>query len=241
MLKLMRNKNVTKIILWGTLILILPAFVIWGTGSLGGSKSKGPTYAGVIDNKKISFDNFADSITAARCQIFMNFFNQPPALEALLKNNEFLGQLGWDMLVMSREVQKRKIKASDKEVIDFIRNHPIFNRNGKFDDRIYQYVLKNNFGVYPRNFEEIIRNSLAIHKLSAIITKDVTISDEEVLSQYKSDNKDFDEEKFKKEKDEYSKKALGVKKNKCMEDWLRKLELNTKLLIDLKDYEKYYR
>lgn len=237
----MRNKKVTKMVLWGTLILILPAFVIWGTGSMGKSKDAGPKYAGLIDGKKISFEDFADSITAARCQIFMNLFNQPAVLEPLLKNNEFLGRLGWDMLIMAREAKNRKIKVTDKEVIGFIRSHPLFNRNGKFDDRIYEYILKNNLGVYPRNFEEIVRDNLVIYKLNNIVTKDITISDEEVLGRYKSDNNVFDEEKFKKEKDEYSKKALDAKKNKCLEDWLRGLELNTKILIDLKDYEKYYR
>lgn len=227
-------------VLWGTLILILPAFVIWGTGSMGKSKDKGPSYAGVIDNRKVSFDDFAESITAARCQVFLNLFNQPTALEALLKNNEFLGRLGWDMLMMSHEAKKRKIKVSDKEVIDFIRSHPLFNRNGKFDDRIYEYVLRNNLGVYPRDFEEIVRDILVIYKLNSIITKDVAISDEEVLTQYKNDNKDFNEEKFNKEKGDYSKRVLDGKKNKFMEEWLRKLESNTKVLIDFKDYAKYY-
>ena len=241
MLKLMRNKKVTKIVLWGTLILILPAFVIWGAGSIGKSKDKGPTYAGLIDGRKISFDDFAGSLAAVRCQIFLNYFSQPQVLDAIMKNKELSGKLAWDMLVMSREAKKRKIKVSDAEVINFIRSHPLFSRGGRFDDRIYEYILRNNLAVYPRNFEEIVRNNLAIQKMNNILTKDILTASEEVLSQYKIDNKDFDEERFKKEKDEYSKKVLDAKKNKYLEAWLRRLELNTKLLIDLKDYEKYYR
>ncbi|MFH0764763.1 MAG: SurA N-terminal domain-containing protein [Candidatus Omnitrophota bacterium] len=241
MLKLMRNKKVTKFVLWGTLILILPAFVIWGAGSIGKSKEKGPTYAGLIDGKKISFDDFAGSLGAVRCQIFLNYFSQPQVLDAIMKNKEFSGKLAWDMLVMSREAKKRKIKVSDAEVITFIQGHPLFSRGGKFDDRIYEYILRNNLSVYPRSFEEIVRNNLAVQKMNNTLTKDIKVTDEEILDRYKIDNKDFDEEKFKKEKDEYSRKALDAKKNKYLEDWLRGLESNTKLLIDLKDYEKYYR
>ena len=62
MLKLLRNKNITKVVLWALLILIVPAFVLWGTGSLGGSKGKGPTYAGKIDGKKVSFEQFGNAL-----------------------------------------------------------------------------------------------------------------------------------------------------------------------------------
>jgi len=241
MLKLMRNKKVTKIVLWGTLILILPAFVIWGAGSIGKSKDKGPTYAGLIDGRKISFDDFAGSLAAVRCQIFLNYFSQPKVLDEIMKNKEFAGKLAWDMLIMSHEAKKGKIKVSDAEIINFIRSHPLFSRGGKFDDRIYEYILRNNLSIYPRNFEEIVRNNLAVQKMNNLLAKDIKVSDEETLSQYKIDNKDFDEEKFKSQKDGYSKKVLDAKKNKYLEDWLRGLELNTKILIDLKDYEKYYR
>ena len=241
MLKLMRNKKVTKIVLWGTLILILPAFVIWGAGSLGKDKEKGPKYAGLIDGRKISFEDFAESITAVRCQIFLNYFSQPKILDEIMKNKEFAGKLAWDMLIMSREAKKGKMKAADAEVINFIRTHPLFSRGGKFDERIYEYILKNNLGLYPRNFEEIVRENLSIQKMNSLLTKDIKVTDKEVIEAYKKDNQAFDEEKFKKDKDEFTKKALAAKKNKYLEDWLRRLELNTKILIDLKDYEKYYR
>ena len=310
MLKILRNKKVTRLVLWGTLILILPAFVIWGAGSISHSKDKGPTYAGIIDDKKISFDAFSESLSAVRCQIYMNYFSQPQVIDVLMKNKAFIGKLAWDMLIMSREAKKRKLKATDAEVINFIRNHPLFSRGGKFDDRIYEYILKNNLSIYPRNFEEMARNALAIQKLNNILTKDVKVTDEEVLERYKLDNEKFkisynfidlangtaetttplfsktdyiegvgealplaevaihmnkddisapikvrkgtltfklleiqpiDEEKFKKDKDEYTKKALEAKKNTYLEGWLRKLELNTKILIDFKDYDKYFR
>ena len=49
MLKVFRNKNVAKAVLWALLILILPAFVLWGTGSMGRSE-KMPVSAGTQKN-----------------------------------------------------------------------------------------------------------------------------------------------------------------------------------------------
>lgn len=246
MLKLLRHKRVAKIVLWAILILILPAFVIWGTGSLGRSKEKGPTFVGLINNKKVTFDDFADSIMSMRAQILLNFFNQRQVMDALLKNSEFVGKMAWDRLIMLKEAKARHIRVTDSEVIAFIRTMPIFLRDGKFDERLYGYVLRNNLGLAPRSFEEMMRENITIQKLHELLTKDVKISDEEVLNQYKSDNKileakDFDEEKFKKEKDEYAKKALLDKKNKSLESWLKTLESKNVLKIDLKDYEKYYK
>ena len=119
--------------------------------------------------------------------------------------------------------------------------------HGQFDDRMYEYILKNNMSLDARTFEEIARENIAIKKLNDMLTKDVRITDEEVLENYKTAIKEakepqkFDEEKFKKEKDEYLKRVLNMKKDKLLEEWLRKCELATRLNIKLDEYEQYYR
>ncbi len=55
MLKFLRKKNIAKVVFWFLVILILPAFVFWGTGSLTGSKDKRPKCVGTIDKKSVSF------------------------------------------------------------------------------------------------------------------------------------------------------------------------------------------
>ncbi len=341
MLKVFRNKNVSKIVLWALLILILPAFVLWGTGSdRGGSKASGPKFVGMIDGKKVTFNDFAESIGAIRCQVIMNYFDQPQVIDALMNSKPFLGKLAWDRLLMAREARKEHIKVSNDEIVNFIRTHPLFARGGIFDDRMYSYILKNNMGLEPRTFEEITRESLKIQKLNDRLTKDVKISDEEIVETYgKANNKlknsylsfsadnftdeaaaeqyeklkslmekgslgfeaaaaklglkttkseffsigeslegigavyqiteeglklkpgevsgpiktekgaviftvtdrqRFDEESFKKEKDDYSKKIIGSKKAQHLEGWLREIEKANKINIDFQDYEKYY-
>ncbi len=191
MLKVFRNKNVAKAVLWALLILILPAFVLWGTGSLGRNDKKGPAYAGTIENKRISFDDFAQSIFSIRCQVILNYFNNAKALDQLLKNKPFVGKLAWDRLIMLKKAKAARIRVSDQDVVKFISSHPLFLRNGKFDDRVYEYFLKNSLGLYPRNFEEMIRENLMIQKLTETITKDVKIADDEVLRSYERDNLKF--------------------------------------------------
>ena len=191
MLKLFRHKNVTKIVLWGILILILPAFVLWGTGGGGGGKDKGPSFVGLIDNQKVSFNDFAESLTAIRAQIILNYFDQPKVLDTFLGAKAFLGKLAWDRLLMAREAKKANIKISNEDVIKSIRNHPIFSRDGAFDDKMYLYVLRNNMGLDPRRFEEIVRSNLAVQRLNDKLTKDIKVTDEDTLEAYKTDNEKF--------------------------------------------------
>jgi peptidyl-prolyl cis-trans isomerase D len=187
MLKVFRNKNVTKVVLWGILILILPAFVMWGSGSLGGSKNKGPTYAGKIDGRKISFETFGQSITGVKCQVILNFYSQPKMLDEILNNKELVGKMAWDRLIMGREAKKAGVKVPNDEIVKFITTHPIFIRNGQFDTRVYDYVLQ-RVPIDPRSFEEIIRESIAIQKLNDSLAKGITVTDEEAFEVYRKEN-----------------------------------------------------
>ncbi len=184
MLKIFRKKFVSRFILWGLLILILPAFVMWGNASLSRSKDKGPNYVGIIDNRKVSFDELYAALSGVRSQIILNYFNQPQILDALLNNRPMLAKIAWDRILMLNKTKRLRIKVSDKEVIAFIRGHPLFVRNGVFDDRFYSYMLHNNIGLEPRAFEETVRDNVAIQRLAAYLTKDLKISDEDVLSEY---------------------------------------------------------
>ncbi len=191
MLKVFRNKNVARAVLWGILILILPAFIWWGAGSVGPSSKKGPKFAGTIEGKTVSFDDFAKSVTGVRCQIVLNYFNQSKTLNTILRNQAFVGKLAWDRLIMTKEARRAGIKVSDKEVIDFISTHPLFFRDGRFDERGYDYFLRNSLGIDPRNFEEVVRENLTIQKVTDRLTKNVKVTDDEVLRNYEKDNSRF--------------------------------------------------
>ncbi len=187
MLKFFRKKVVMKAVLWGLIIIVVPAFVLWGGASMSRSKNKGPGYVGFVYNRKVSFDELSNALSGVRGQIILNYFNQPKVLDALLANKPILAKLAWDRILMMEEVKKAGIKISDKEVIEALRSHPLFIRNGIFDDRFYAYILKNNIGLEPRAFEEIVRNNISLQKLSASFTKNIKLSDDDILSEYKKE------------------------------------------------------
>jgi len=190
MLKILRHKNISKIIFWALVILVLPAFVLWGTGSPG--RGGGPTHVGKIDNKKVSFEDFHSAVVGTRVQIILNYFDNQKMLDAFLKNRSFLGRLAWDRLILESEAKKSGIKVSNADVITYItKTNPIFTRDGRFDEQVYEYVLRNNMGLEPRSFEEIVRQNLAIQRLNDAIARGITVTDGEVMEAFKRDNQRF--------------------------------------------------
>lgn len=187
MLKLFRKKIVMKIVLWGLIIIVVPAFVMWGGASMSRSKDKGPNYVGFVHNRKISFDELSNALSGVRGQIILNYFNQPKVLDALLSNKPILAKLAWDRILMMEEAKRSGIKISDKEVVDTLRQHPLFLRNGVFDERFYAYILRNNIGLEPRAFEEIVRENISLRRMSESFKKEIKLSDDDILSEYKKE------------------------------------------------------
>ena len=181
MLRQLRNKKVAKKILIGLALIIIPAFVLWGARYQ--SREKGPDCAGFIFGSKVSFDEYSVAWRAVRNDAMMRYkdFNK------IHKQLDLKGE-AWNRLTLLHEAKKHGIKALDDEVIGMIRSFPFLVKDGRFDDRLYEYIMTNNFGITPREFEEDIRGTLIIQKLIADVLADVTVTEDELLQRYKENN-----------------------------------------------------
>lgn len=186
MLKKLRNKKTAKKIWIVLAAIIVPAFVLWGSGSLIRSKNE-PTYAGKIFGKNIPFTEFRDAISAVRNQAIMQFGDNYSEIEKYLN----LEQQAWDRLILLQEAKKCRIKVSDKEVIELLEKYPIFKRRGQFDNKIYTEILQYVFHTQPRLFEEQTRQNLMLAKLYDQVTKDINVSPEEIRKEYEKQNQEL--------------------------------------------------
>lgn len=181
MLKQLRKRKTAKKILWSLAIIIIPAFVLWGSGSLIRGKGK-PNFAGRVFGKKISFLDYEDAFLAVRNQAILQYG------EDLKKIEKYLGlhQKTWDRLILLYEADRIKIK--NREVVTTIGQMPIFQEDGKFNQKIYDYVLRYIFKISARTFEEGLRDSLKISKLYEQITADVSVDEQELEGEYRKEN-----------------------------------------------------
>ncbi|MEI8176418.1 MAG: SurA N-terminal domain-containing protein [Candidatus Omnitrophota bacterium] len=184
MLTQLRKRKTMKRILWTLIILITPPFVFWGIGSALRTRDKGPTYAGTAFGKRISLEEYTQSLQGVRDQAIMIYGNRLDEVSANLD----LNRQAWDRLILVREAKKKNIRVSDQEVIAAIEKLSFLQSKGGFDKRAYDMVLDRVFKVDARQFEEEMRGSLTITKLRDLVLRGVTITDQEVRLDYAKDH-----------------------------------------------------
>jgi peptidyl-prolyl cis-trans isomerase D len=184
MLKKLRNKKTAKKVWIVLALLIVPAFVLWGSGSLMRDK-QGPAYAGKIFGRNITFSEYKDAFEATRNQAIIQFGDKFPELQKYLD----LESLTWQRIILLDEARKNKINAGDRQVIELIESYPFFkNSKNRFDNRIYQEILRYVFRTQPRVFEEQTRQNLILSKLYDKITSRIQIDEQELRRDYQKAN-----------------------------------------------------
>ncbi len=184
MLKLLRRKNVTKKIFYALAIIIIPAFVIWGSANFT-QKDKTPRYAGIIFGEKVSFDDFRYAMMAWATQLKLQYGE---------KTNEIINaffnpvEATWDRLILLHEVKKRKVKVDNQEIIDAITKFPFLQKDGQFDAQAYELFLKYSLDIPARTFEEQLRQNIAMGKIFKEVTKNITMTEEEIEKSYNDQN-----------------------------------------------------
>ncbi|KPK97158.1 MAG: hypothetical protein AMJ95_10635 [Omnitrophica WOR_2 bacterium SM23_72] len=186
MLKFLRHKKTAKKIWIGLAVIIVPAFVLWGSGSLIRSRQD-ETYAGILFGKKISFLEFRDAYNAEKVSALMQFGDKFSEVESQLN----LETAAWERLMLLYEAKRRKIRATDKEVVQFLQGLIFFHKDGKFDKGLYTQIVQYVFRSEPRIFEEQTRQNIILSKLYKQVTDSITVTDEEVKKEYELAHEEF--------------------------------------------------
>lgn len=186
MLKILRHKKTAKKIWIGLAVIIVPAFVFWGFGGATRSQ-KDANFAGRLFGRKVTFLEYNDSLDAVKNQAIMQFGDNLSEAKKYLN----LEQQAWIRLTLLHEAAKRKIKASDKEVIEDIEANPYFQRNDRFDNRTYNETMRYVFRTQPRAYEEQTRQNIILSKLYAEVTADINLNDTDIAKEYQKQNEEI--------------------------------------------------
>ena len=184
-LNILRSRKFAKKILILLLILIIPAFVLWGVGNL----SNRPAPVGTIDGKLISADEFVESRKGTMIQVILTYFSNYDTMNSILRNRPMVNYMSWERLILLNAARKDKIMVSNADVRSFISSHPLFQRDGVFSKEVYSALLRNpSLSMSPRDFEELVRQNLQVLLFRQKLLEGVTLSDEEILEAYKMNN-----------------------------------------------------
>lgn len=182
MLKALRKKErAKKIILWAICGVMVLAFVLWGAEAH--RQRSGPDYAGIIFGRKVSIPEFRRIYVSCLNDMRLRLGEDYQKLLPIIN----LNHQSWMKLALLHHARKLKIRAANPEVVAAITANPFFFRDGKFNRETYEKIVRYYFRSSPRAFEEQTRDSLIIKKLYDELTKNVTITDEELLNAYKQE------------------------------------------------------
>ena len=185
MLNRLRKKKTAKKIWIVLAIVILPAFILWGAGSVG--KGQKNIYIGKVFGRNITFIEYKNAFDAVRNQATLQFGEKLPEVQKYLN----LESQAWDRIILLAEAKRHKIKASDKEVTGLIQSYPFFQNKGRFDNQIYAQLLEYVFRTQPRIFEEQLRQNIIVSKFFNTVTSGVTVSEEESKDEYQKLNEEI--------------------------------------------------
>lgn len=87
-------------------------------------------------------------------------------------------------VVLLEKAEQLEVRVSDDNVRKAILSYPAFQRDGVFDDRIYQQALRAN-RMTPEQFEDSQRKALLSSQVEELIQGGIAVSDEEALDFYR--------------------------------------------------------
>ncbi|MBA2620768.1 MAG: SurA N-terminal domain-containing protein, partial [Acidobacteria bacterium] len=96
-----------------------------------------------------------------------------------------------DERVVRGEASRLGLTATDAEVAGYIRRNFKSSDGTAFDQADYEQRVTETYGSVA-NFEQLVRDQLSGTKLEAFLTSGVTVSEDEVLNDYRRKNTKFD-------------------------------------------------
>jgi len=191
MLDLIRKKQKTvivKIVFWVIIAAFIGTiFLVWGKGSEGDGAA-GTTAAATVNGDKIGFQEYQAAYRNLY-ELYQNVYREQftPALEKQLQLDQQALNTLIDQTLLLQEGNRLGIEVSKTELIDSIAKISAFQENGVFNRDRYLQVL-----AYQRlsadDFEAMQKNQLLVEKVRAQLQAGVTVSDQDVEEEFRTQN-----------------------------------------------------
>ncbi len=191
MLNTLRSKQ--KSILWFLVLIITPAFIIWGAGS-GDSGTASPGVVAKINGEKISYSEFYPVYSASYEKMLKFYENYMGVVskeqkEAIHKQAaaEAVSQLVNNHLLMEY-AEKAGITVSAEDIKDVLRQYDVFKTDGVFDESKWTAWLQNTPADKITEIEESFSRDILTRKALTYMRDSIVVSEQEVKDFYLSRN-----------------------------------------------------
>jgi len=207
-----------KWIMWTIVVLITVTFLFFGiypSSVSGRTVAKVNGYVIGSDDVNRVYQNMVENYRRILKDQFNEGFSQvlrKQALQELIQAR-----------LLVQEAERMGMRVSDSEIQSYIMQIPAFtNQQGKFDQRNYEYALR-NINMTPAVFEASQREYLLRMKLERLVEDAVAVTDSEVSSAYAAKNPKAKKGDFEKNREAFGQTYLAEKKREALNAFVKGL------------------
>jgi peptidyl-prolyl cis-trans isomerase D len=171
MLEVMRSHKFFSYLLIGIIFMITVTFVFWGIG--GQDTGTAQQVVALIEDEMITLDKFWRAYDNEYKRV-KDIYSDEEEIKKLNLKEGVLESLV-DRTVILIAARKAGIMVTTDELRNEIVKMPYFQRDGVFDQGVYQRALSLN-RLTPQIFEEELKNDLVFTKMSRLIRETVELT-----------------------------------------------------------------
>jgi len=164
--KLIQSKTIWAIILTIIIIAFVGLYIRWPGQD---ERDQATNSAGQLNGEYINRQEFSRARMNTYLSFVMMIGRQPTMTKEL---DERMNEAAWKRLANIRKADEMGLTAGNAEVVATIQHHPGFQHEGRYNANMYsQFVNRylRTLGVSEVQFEEYIREEIALQKLRSMI------------------------------------------------------------------------
>lgn len=173
--KLIQNK-----VLWLVfLVMVILSFVVWGTYTPSNDDARRANAPGELNGEPIDRQVYDETRFGEYVSVVLGAGRPIPMTPEV---REELAPLTWRRYITLQTAADLDLMASDREVVQSLKDQPIFNAEGGFDRKAYENFVRGYLGnllqvnVPLPFFEEHVRKQLSMAKLQHMLRQTVLVS-----------------------------------------------------------------
>ncbi|NCC51346.1 MAG: hypothetical protein EOM20_09035 [Spartobacteria bacterium] len=172
------HKLIQSRVIWGIiLVLIVIAFVgLYIRWPGQDERDQEAASAGQLNGEHIHWQEFSNARVNTYLSLVMMMGRQLNITKELDKH---LDDAAWKRLANMRKAAEMGLMATDKEVVGAIQNYPVFMHEGRYHRDMYNQFVNGflrNLGISEVQFEQYIREEIALQKLRNMVGQLVMVS-----------------------------------------------------------------
>lgn len=185
------RKYAQGFIAWVIFVMLILAFALWGIQSYFSPSASNDVAK--VNGEGISAGELQTGIQMYQARLRSIFGDRyDPRMFSQQAVKQSVMQSLIDATVLAQAATKAGLWISDAQLSAAIRAHKEFQRNGIFNEALYQRLLSNQ-GMSPGRFEQSLRRAMLTGQLSDGVTDTalVTDSDLKIVAQIQNQERDF--------------------------------------------------